>query len=267
MANTLVLGENNKIEIKNQTDESAELYFYGDICAENWQSEWYKDDQAPSDVADFLSQLDGVSTVYVHFNSGGGSVTGGIAIKNLLKAHPARMIGYVDGMAASIAGVILMACDEIHVYNSSIFMMHKPMSYVVGNADDMEKEIEVLNKCQEAITKTFLEKVKDGIEESTITDMINDETWLTGEQLPDYFKNIIVEESTQAAAAVDSNFFDKYKNVPEYIRKNQNINQTAVTREEIQKMIDNAISRQEEKNNQAESEKIKSEILDELDLI
>lgn len=268
----LVLGNSNKqenrIEIRNQTEESAELYFYGDICSETWQSEWYAEDVAPKDVINFLSQIGDVQTIHVHFNSGGGSVNGGIAIKNLLKAHNAKMIGYVDGIAASIAGVILMACDEIHVYSSSIFMMHKPLTAAFGNADDLSKEIEALNTCQDAITNIFMEKAKEDITREKITEMINAETWLTGDELTNYFNDIIVEESTQAVASVGSEFFDKYKNVPANLKSKKD---ETLNKDDVQKMIDKALEKinapTNSTNDTNNTEKEKEELLNDLDLI
>lgn len=49
--NTKVCGS---MTIKNQTDSSADLFFYGDIVSETWQSEWYEDDMAPGDVKNSL---------------------------------------------------------------------------------------------------------------------------------------------------------------------------------------------------------------------
>ena len=34
--------------------DSAELYFYGDICGSQWESMYWEEDKAPQDVADFL---------------------------------------------------------------------------------------------------------------------------------------------------------------------------------------------------------------------
>lgn len=274
---TLVLSaktsQKNYIEIRNQTENSAELYFYGDICAESWQSEWYKDDQAPADVVEFLSQLDGVETVHVHFNSGGGSVTGGIAIKNLLQAHPAQMIGYVDGIAASIAGVIAMACDELHVYSNSIFMMHKPLSYCIGNADDFAKEIEVLDTCQKVITNTFMEKAKDNVSEEKITEMINEETWMAGTELAEYFNNVIIEEETQAVASASSEFFDKYKNLPKNLQKTQP-SEEKITMDEVEKIVNTAVENviskiqvQPTVEDKKIKQKLKDELLSDLDYI
>lgn len=99
------------IEIKNQTETTADLCFFGDINSESlgeWQK-YYPEDKAPKDVQDFLDQLEDVSKINVHINSGGGSVFGGIAIYNILKRYDAEITVYVEGLAASIASVIAMA--------------------------------------------------------------------------------------------------------------------------------------------------------------
>ena len=95
------LREVGSIEIKNQTENSADLCFFGDINSESlgeWQK-YYPEDKAPQDVKEFLDQLENVSKINVHINSGGGSVFGGIAIYNMLKRFDAEITVYVEGLA------------------------------------------------------------------------------------------------------------------------------------------------------------------------
>ena len=101
-----------KMEIKNQTNTSAELYFYGDIVSSTW-SKWEKEDKCPQDVADFLNEIKNTNELSIYINSGGGSVFAGISIYNMLKRHSAYKTVYVDGLAASIASVIALAGDKV----------------------------------------------------------------------------------------------------------------------------------------------------------
>lgn len=200
--------------IKNQTDSSADLFFYGDIVSETWQSEWYEDDMAPGDVKEFLDQLDGTENINIHINSGGGSVFGGIAIYNMLRRNNAHKTVYVDGLAASIASVIMMAGDEIVMPKNATVMIHKPSAsyfFTTKNADDLRKDAESLDACQEAIMQTYMTKAKAGKEE--IEQKVNDETWLTGEEAAELF-DIKVEEANDAVACAGSSMFFCYKNVP-----------------------------------------------------
>lgn len=200
--------------IKNQTDSSADLFFYGDIVSETWQSEGYEDDMAPGDVKEFLNQLDGTENINIHINSGGGSVFGGIAIYNMLRRNNAHKTVYVDGLAASIASVIMMAGDEIVMPKNATVMIHKPSAsyfFTTKNADDLRKDAESLDTCQEAIMQTYMTKAK--VDKEEIEQKVNDETWLTGEEAAELF-DIKVEETNDAVACAGSSMFFCYKNVP-----------------------------------------------------
>ncbi len=207
------------LEIKNQAEDAADLYFFGDIISESlgeWQK-YYPDDKAPSDVQDFLNRLDGVKKINVHINSGGGSVFGGIAIYNILKRHDAEITVYVDGLAASIASVIAMAGDRIIIPRNAQMMIHKPSSIAWGDADDMRKEADVLDGCQKVILNTYMRHAKEGVTEEQINSLIDAETWKTGEDWQEYF-DVQVSETDPVAAAT-SEYFDKYRNLPKNLAR------------------------------------------------
>lgn len=228
MAKILQLHKKNKegkskivgsIEIKNQTDTSAELCFFGDIISESW-GEWQKyfpDDKCPSDVQNFLNEIKDVSRLDIHINSGGGSVFGGIAIYNLLKRCKAEKVVYIDGLAASIASVIAMAGDKIVIPSNAQMMIHKPSSAVRGNADDMRKEADILDGCQKTILNTYMQHTKEGITPDQINKLIDAETWKNGEEWQEFFDIEVAEENN--AVAYDSEYFDKYVNLPKSFRQ------------------------------------------------
>ncbi len=210
-------GKRGKIEkvgtlALHRNEEVAKLYFYGDICSATWQSEWYPEDKAPQDIVDFLEEINGVSRLEVYINSGGGSVYGGLAIHNILSRFQAEKVAYIDGIAASIASVIPFACDKVVANSGSQMMIHKPWSYIAGNADDMRKEAESLDICQKSIISVYMKNVRDGITEEQINEMVNRETWLTGEQAAEIF-DIEVEQGNTAVAAM-SGYYETYKNRP-----------------------------------------------------
>lgn len=203
------------IEIRNQTDNAADLCFFGDINSESlgeWQK-YYPEDKAPKDVQDFLDQLDGVSKINVHINSGGGSVFGGIAIYNILKRYDAEITVYVEGLAASIASVIAMAGDKIIIPANAQMMIHKPSSITWGNAGDMRKQADILDGCQKVILNTYMQHVKEGVTPEEINALIDAETWKNGEEWQEYFDIEVGEKSL--AAACESDYYDKYTNMPD----------------------------------------------------
>ena len=170
-------------------------------------------------MQDFLDQLDGVSKINVHINSGGGSVFGGIAIYNILKRHSAEITVYVEGLAASIASVIAMAGDRIIIPENAQMMVHKPSSITWGNADDMRKEAEVLDGCQKVILNTYMQHVKEGITPEQINALIDAETWKNGREWQEFFDIEVSEKSN--AAACTSGYFCHYRNLPEELEGKQ----------------------------------------------
>jgi ATP-dependent protease ClpP protease subunit len=210
--------EVGSIEILNETKTAADLCFFGDINSESlgeWQK-YYPEDKAPKDVQDFLDQLEGVSKINVHINSGGGSVFGGIAIYNILKRYDAEITVYVEGLAASIASVIAMVGDKIIIPANAQMMIHKPSSIAWGNADDMRKEADILDGCQKVILNTYMQHAKEGVTPEQINALINAETWKNGEEWQEYFDIEVSEKNNAAAAASD--YFERYNNLPEKLK-------------------------------------------------
>jgi len=270
---TNLLKKVGSIEIRNQTETAAELCFYGDINSESlgeWQK-YYPDDKAPKDVQDFLTQLDDVEEINVHINSGGGSVFGGIAIYNILKSHKAKINVYVDGIAASIASVIMCAGDTIYIPKNAMVMIHKPLSWCGGNADDMRKEADVLDQCQKVILNTYMQKAKEGVTEETINSLINAETWKNGAEWMEFF-NIETTESKEIAACA-SDYFDNYEHLPDTLKpkdQSNSINIDDLADKVVTKVLA-ALKKPMDPDNKpddnTELEQLKAAILEDLDLI
>ncbi|KEI18210.1 head maturation protease, ClpP-related [Clostridium haemolyticum] len=209
-----------KIEIKNQTEDKAELYFYGDIVSETWQSYWFEEDKCPQDVSDFLKELENSKDVDIYINSGGGSVFAGIAIYSMLKRHKGKKIVHVDGLAASIASVIALAGDEVIIPSYANFMIHNPLCFLFDsyNAKKLREVADCLDSCKENILNIYLANAKNDVTKEELSKLMDNETWMTGEEASKYF-NITVEENIEAVACA-SNLFNKYNNVPKNILNN-----------------------------------------------
>lgn len=234
---------NGKMEIKNQTLDAADLYFYGDIVStsynpDDWWSGGSEEDKAPQDVADFLNELDGMTDINIHINSGGGDVFAGVAIYNILKANPANKTTYVDGVAASSASLIALAGNKIIVPASAQIMIHNPWTYAQGNANDLRSVADMLDQVAKSLVNIYMENAKDGIKEEDIKQMMDESKWFTGEEAAEVF-NIEIDNSAPVAACI-SDFFGKYKNTPKNllnIKPKDNIKPTIIKDEEIESLM------------------------------
>lgn len=213
--------KNKFMEIKNQTDSSADIYFYGDIVSSEW-SKWEDTDTAPEDVRNFLAQVDNVENLNIYINSGGGSVFAGLAIYNMLKRHKGYKTAYIDGLGASIASVIPMAADKIVMPSNAFLMIHKPWNGMYGNANDFRKMADDLDVIETGIINVYAENLKDGVDIEDIKAMVNAETWLNGIEAAKYFNIEVAEENKMVACSSD--YFKNYSKVPsEVIRKEEAI--------------------------------------------
>lgn len=193
-----------------------ELYIYGDIVSSTWDT-WCAEDVCPQDIADFMNQIPTNADLTVYINSGGGDVFAGIAIHSILSRHTGHKKGIVDGLAASIASVILMACDEIVMSSGAQLMIHKPSTaFAYGNADDFRDLIARLDKAQESITGIYMQNVKEGVTEEDITEKINAETWMNADEAGEIF-DIAIEVRPVMAACVGW-MADRYKHKPKGIK-------------------------------------------------
>ncbi|MGP4107389.1 head maturation protease, ClpP-related [Virgibacillus sp. L01] len=87
-----------------------------------------------------------MEVINLYINSPGGAVFEGVAIGNMLKRHSAHVNGYVDALAASIASVILMAANTIHMPKNAMLMIHNALNFVIGNATELRKAADDLDR-------------------------------------------------------------------------------------------------------------------------
>lgn len=208
------------LEIKNMTDVSADLYFYGDIVSD-WWGAWQNEDQYPDAIKNFLSQAEG-KDLNVYVNSGGGSVFAGMAIYNMIKRHGEKnkVKVYVDGLAGSIASVIAFAGTEPPEIPSNAFLMiHKPWGAISGNADEMRKMADDLDKIQTGIMNVYEDHLAEGVTIDQVEALVNAETWLDGKEAAKYFDIAQTDAADYVAAVGD--YLNHAEKLPEKFKSHQ----------------------------------------------
>ncbi len=179
--------------IVNKSEDEAEIYIY-EIIGEGW----FGDGMSSKRFMAKLKALGDVKKITLHIDSDGGSVFDGFTIYNLLKRHEANVTVYIDGVAASIASVIAMAGDTIYMPKNALLMIHNPVGAVMGEVKDMEKMIEILNKVKEGIMSAYTDK--SGMDDKTLSEMMDSETWFTAREAKDAGLIDVVEGEAKVAA-------------------------------------------------------------------
>lgn len=217
--------------LKNITPTSADLYVYGAIVDEKtadwWTGEVSKTDVDTMEFKDELDNLNGVTDLNIYINSPGGSVFASSTMCSMLQRFRdrtgAKIHSFVDGLCASASTYLLMVADDVNFYKNSMMMIHKPMTYSMGNANDLQKDIDLLNSLEDSVMiPMYMNKSK--VSEDEIKELINNETWFTADEkdnnfIGDFFTVNLLEESKEAVACVSKELFKNYKNVPETLNK------------------------------------------------
>ena len=177
------------------------LYVYDQIDA------WYG-----VSAKQFVQDLNGMDATEIHvrINSVGGDVFEAKAMATALRNHKAKVVTFVDGLAASAATTVAIAGDEVHMAPTAQFMIHNAWSYAAGDYRDMAKMSDTLKRVNDGIVAEYADKT--GLSVTQIEQMMNDETWLNGaEALQKGFVDVLDETASKASNMWDLSGF---KNVP-----------------------------------------------------
>jgi ATP-dependent Clp protease protease subunit len=185
----------------------GEIYIYGEIT----DDKWYDTDVTPTDIARQLKELENVSELKLYVNSPGGGVYAGVAIFNALKRFGKPITAYIDGVAASIASLIVLAADEVVMPSNAQLMIHNPYLWgTSGDANALRQTADRLDRVKDIIVDTY--KAKTGLDDEKLSQMMDEETWLRGpEALELGFVDSVDEEQKIAACFSGENV--KFKNV------------------------------------------------------
>lgn len=193
------------------TNNVAQIDIFGDIVSEKW----FDEETSATSFRDALKELGDVSTINLSINSGGGSVFDGIAIYNMLKSHKATVNVYVEGLAASIASVIAMAGDTITMRSGSMMMVHMPWTLSQGNAEEMRKTADTLEKTGDSIVDIYSERT--GISSDDIRNIMSDETWLSAEEAVEQGWATKLDKKEAVMNSVPKEILGRFSNVPKNV--------------------------------------------------
>ena len=146
------------------------LHLNGTIAEESW----FDDDVTPQLFREELESGSGDITIWI--NSPGGDCVAAAQIYNMLMDYKGSVTVKIDGIAASAASVIAMAGTEVLMSPVGMLMIHNPMTVAMGDADEMEKAIEMLSSVKDSILNAY--EIKTGLSRAKLAHLKDAETWM-----------------------------------------------------------------------------------------
>lgn len=132
----------------------------------------------------YLATINKELPIVIVINSGGGSVTAGLAIWDQLAGCGCQIITVVTGLAASMGAVLMLAGSpgKRFANRNARIMVHQPAihGYVEGQTTDLEIQADEIWKTRKHLVKLMYERT--GIDHKTLDEMIDRDKWLTAEE-------------------------------------------------------------------------------------
>lgn len=178
---------------KNEADVRT-LTIDGVIAEESW----FDDDITPKMFRDEL--FNGSGDIELYINSPGGDCIAASQIYTMLMEYTGNVTVKIDGLAASAASVIAMAGTEVLMSPTSMLMIHNPWTMAMGDHNDMQKAIDVLNEVKESIINAY--ELKTGMSRAKISRLMEDETWMNAKKAVDLgFADGVLEQTVAIVGA------------------------------------------------------------------
>lgn len=152
-----------------------------------------------NEFIDELKNLGDVDTINLRIASGGGSIVEGNTIFNALKRHNAKVITHIDSLAASMASVIAMAGDEIHMASNALLMIHNPWTMSMGGAEQLRKDADLLDKMENNIRGSY---ARSSLSAEELDAAMEEETYYTAQEALDAGFIDVISDANRAAASI-----------------------------------------------------------------
>lgn len=153
--------------------EHADLYLYGVI------GDWW-DGNTIEDILNRLESKPNLKTITVYLSSIGGGFFDGLPIYNTLQQHNAHVTVKIMGYAVSMASVIMLAANHIEIAQNGLIMIHRAQGWQSGDADEMRKHADVLEKHEQAIIPRYAERMS--LDKEAVLELLKAETWYTADE-------------------------------------------------------------------------------------
>jgi len=198
-----------------QSDGVLEMLIYEDIGSDGMGG-----GVTATDTKRQIDKAGVFNSIRLRINSAGGDAFEGIAIGNLIKAQGKPVHVCVDGLAASAASIIAMCGDSIEMSPNAMLMIHNAWVLAIGNADELRKTADTLDKVSASISQTYVDKTGKSLE--AIQTMMANETWMSADDaLQNGFATSITSDDDSEAvmyaksSVAEAKFF---KNVPAHFK-------------------------------------------------
>lgn len=188
-------------------------------------------------AAQFKERLNDAGNVRLRINSPGGSTFDGLAMYNDLLTHQSEKRGRVEveisGMALSAASLVAMAGETITIAKNAFMMIHNSWLITIGDKNVHLESAELLKKVDVSLAMAYSDRT--GLAKRRVTEMMNDETWMNGEEA---VENGFADKTMDVAEALAKfDVSDAFKNTPEDLIGSFRVSNNIITTRDLERAL------------------------------
>lgn len=111
----------------------------------------------------------------------------------------------IDALAASAASVIAMAGTKVLMSPVALMMIHNPATIAIGDAEEMQKAIDMLAEVKESIVNAY--EIKTSLSRHKISQLMDGESWMNAKEAVKlgFADGILYREGEEADGDADPN--------------------------------------------------------------
>lgn len=254
----------NKLPFNLVKKDESNNIGYIDIEGIIGESFWGEKTVTKEDIKADLEKVKSakMTKLIVNINSLGGDVNHALSIYDMLTELDCPVIGRLNGFVASAATIIAMACDQIEMSENAFFLVHKAMTITIGNANEIENDLNFLNKIDETITNIYSKRVDIARCQELLEVDNGNGKWLTADETLEYgFVDAITKrkDKEKKEEAVLNSVDAKRMGLPEFI----GVPETPETKGFFQNLKDKILGTKEEKVEETIEETPTEEVIEE----
>jgi ATP-dependent Clp protease protease subunit len=121
--------------------------------------------------------------VHLHINSPGGDVFEARAMSAAVVSHPSQVVAHIDGLCASAATYLALACNEVRMTDGGLFMVHNSWTLAYGNKSELRDTANLLEKIDGTIIADYARKT--GATTDQVVAWMDATTWFTAQEALD----------------------------------------------------------------------------------
>lgn len=188
-----------------RNENEATVYVY-DLIDAYWGVSAASFIQAMNDAGD-------AAVLNVRISSPGGDVFESRAIMAAIQRFSGKTIAHIDGIAASAATSVALACNEVVMSDGAFFMIHNASGFAYGDKQAMRDTADLLEKVESIIVTDYTKKT--GKPSDQVMAWMDSETWFTASEALD---NGFIDRIAEAKVAGNTWNLSAFNKTPDALK-------------------------------------------------